>query len=170
MRILITGLILFVIWSFFSMWLYVDILKPITVKPVVEVQPLSEKQTREADSLKKFFDSMPKALMIYFDFDKALFKADPLTDNSISEMKKWMEMYPGYKLHITGYTDFIGTQEYNLALGMKRAEIVKSYVEKLGIGSDKLVVSSRGKEEPVDDQITSAGRAKNRRTELTLKK
>jgi OOP family OmpA-OmpF porin len=142
-----------------------------TKNPVaVVLQPVSEKQTREADSLKKFYESMPKDLMIYFDFDKAIFKGDPSTENSISEMKKCMESYPDYKLHIIGHTDFIGTPEYNLDLGMKRAQIVKSYVEKQGIGADKIVVSSRGKEQSVDNQITSEGRAKNRRTEITLKK
>lgn len=170
MRILITGFILFVIWSFFSMWLYVDILKPLTRKPVVVVQPLSEKQTREADSLKKFYDSMPKDLLIYFDFDKAVFKGDPQIDNSLSEMKKWIEKYPDYKIHIIGHTDFIGTPEYNLALGMKRAKIVENYVEKQGIGADKIVVSSLGNDRPVGNQVTSDSRAKNRRTEITLKK
>jgi outer membrane protein OmpA-like peptidoglycan-associated protein len=170
MRILITGFILFVIWSFFSMWLYVDILKPMTKETEVVVQLLSEKQTREADSLKKFYDSMPKDLMIYFDFDKSNFKGDPLIDNSVSEMKKWIETYPDYKVHITGYTDFIGTPEYNLALGMKRAEIVKDYVGKQGIVPDKIVVTSAGKEQNVDNQITSEGRSKNRRTVITLKK
>jgi outer membrane protein OmpA-like peptidoglycan-associated protein len=170
MRILITGFILFVIWSFFSMWLYVDILKPLTKKPVAVVQPVDEKQTREADSLKKFYDSMPKDLIIYFDFDNANFKGAPQIENSLSEMKKWMEKYPDYKLHIIGYTDFIGTPEYNLALGMKRAQIIKNWVEKQGVSSDKIVVSSRGKEQSIDNQITSEGRSKNRRTEITLKK
>jgi outer membrane protein OmpA-like peptidoglycan-associated protein len=170
MRILITGFILFVIWSFFSMWLYVDILKPMTKETEVVVQLLSEKQTREADSLKKFYDSMPKDLMIYFDFDKSNFKGDPQIDNSVSEMKKWIETYPDYKVHIIGHTDFIGTPEYNLALGMRRAEIVKDYVGKQGIVPDKTVVTSAGKEQNMDNQITSEGRSKNRRTVITLKK
>jgi outer membrane protein OmpA-like peptidoglycan-associated protein len=169
MRILITGFISFVIWSVFSMWLYVDILKPMTKKSIV-VQPVSESMTREADSLKKFYDSMPKDLMIYFEFDKSIFKGDPQTDNSVSEMKKWLEKYPDYKLHVIGHTDFIGTPEYNLELGMKRARIVKNYIEKQGIGSDKILVSSRGKEITFGEQITSAGRLKNRSTEITIKK
>jgi outer membrane protein OmpA-like peptidoglycan-associated protein len=170
MRILTTGFILFVIWSFFSMWLYVDILKPMVKRTEVTVQPVSEKQTREADSLKKFYDSMPKDLMIYFDFDKANFKGDPQIDNSISEMKKWIETYPDYKVHIIGHTDFIGTPDYNFALGMKRAEIASIYVGKQGITPDKIVVTSVGSEQNVDNQITSEGRSKNRRTVITLKK
>ena len=75
-----------------------------------------------------------------------------------------------YKLHVIGHTDFIGTPEYNLKLGLKRAQIVQKYLETKGIVSDKIVPSSRGAEQPVADLITSAGRAKNRRTEITLKK
>ena len=169
MRILITGLIVFVIWSFFSMWLYVDILKPLTKTPPV-LQPIPESQIREADSLKKFYASMPKDLMIYFEFDDARFKTDTQIDNKINEFKKWMNKYPDYKLHVTGHTDFIGTSRYNLDLGLKRAKIIQKYLINKGISSDKIVTSSLGEEHPAADHITKAGRAKNRRIEITLKK
>jgi outer membrane protein OmpA-like peptidoglycan-associated protein len=169
MRILITGLILFVSWSFFSMWLYVDILKPLTkTQPVV--QPMSEKQIREADSLKQFYASMPKDLMIYYEFDKSKFIPDPQIETSVAEFKNWLEKYPEYKLHVIGHADFIGTAEYNLKLGSERAMIIQKYLEEKGIGPDKIAASSRGEEQPVADLYTSAGRAKNRRTELTIKK
>jgi outer membrane protein OmpA-like peptidoglycan-associated protein len=169
MRILITGLIVFVTWSFFSMWLYVDILKPLTKTPPV-VQQLSEKQIREADSLKQFYASMPKDLMIYYEFDKSKFIPDPQIDISITEFKDWLAKYPEYKLHVIGHADFIGTAEYNLKLGSERAIIIQKYLEEKGIGPDKIVTTSRGEEQPVADLYTSAGRAKNRRTEITIKK
>jgi outer membrane protein OmpA-like peptidoglycan-associated protein len=169
MRVLITGFIVCVIWSFFSMWLYVDILKPLTRKPPV-VQTIPESQTREADSLKQFYASMPKDLMIYFEFDKAKFKTDPQIDSSIGEFKKWLEKYPDYKLHVIGNTDFIGTPDYNIDLGLERAQVIQKYLETQGVAADKIVTSSRGKENPVADLITSKGRAMNRRTEITLKK
>ena len=169
MRILITGFILLVVWSFFSMWLYVDILKPMT-KKIVIVQPVPEIQTREADSLKRFYASMPKDLMIYFEFDNSKFKPDPQTDSSIAEFKKWLDKYPEYKLTVTGHTDFIGTSAYNLDLGLKRAKIVEKYIETRGIAPEKIVIASRGKEQQIADLITSAGRAMNRRTELSIKK
>jgi outer membrane protein OmpA-like peptidoglycan-associated protein len=169
MRSLITGFILFIGWSFFSMWLYVDILKPMTIKKPV-VPPVPESQIREADSLKKFYASMPKDLLISFEFDDSRFKPDPQTDSSISEFKKWLEKYPEYKLYVTGHTDFIGTNDYNLDLGLKRAGIIQNYLEKQGISSEKIFTSSRGEEQPIADLITSTGRSKNRRTEITIKK
>jgi outer membrane protein OmpA-like peptidoglycan-associated protein len=170
MRILITGFIVLVIWSFFSMWLYVDVLKPAAVQKPVVIQPVSEKETREADSLKKFYASMPKDLMIVFDFDKSKFKPDQKTDSAVAEFKKWLEKYPEYKLQVAGNTDFIGTPDYNERLGLERAFVIQKYLESQGIGSDKITAISQGEDKPIADLITSAGRAKNRRTEVTLKK
>jgi OOP family OmpA-OmpF porin len=169
MRILITGFIVFVIWSFFSMWLYVDILRPAAKKPVV-VQPAPESQSKEADSLMKIYASMPKDLLIFFDFDQAKFKPDPLTDSSIVKFKEWLDKHPEAVLSITGHTDFIGTPEYNQALGLERAQIIQKYLENKGIPPGKMVTVSRGEEQPIASHITSEGRAKNRRTEITIKK
>jgi OOP family OmpA-OmpF porin len=151
------------------MWLYVDILKPATKKTVV-VQLLPDKQTREADSLMQLKALMPKDLMIYFEFDKTKFKSDPQTDISIAEFKSWLDKYPESMLTVTGHTDFIGSPEYNQALGLERAQIVEKYLENKGIAVNKMITGSKGKEQPIDDNITHQGREKNRRTEITIKK
>jgi OOP family OmpA-OmpF porin len=169
MRILITGFIVLVIWSFFSMWLYVDVLKPATKKPVV-VQPAPESQSKEADSLMKIYASMPKDLLIYFEFDKSKFIPDPQTESRIAEFKIWLDNHTEAVLSVTGHTDFIGTPEYNQALGLERAHIIRKYLESKGIPPNKMITSSRGEEQPIASHITSEGRAKNRRTEITIKK
>ena len=169
MRILVTGLIVFVIWSFFSTWLYVDLLKPATVKQA-EAQPVTEIQNTEADTLMKFYASMPKDLTIYFEFDNFKFETDQQTDSSIAEFDKWLDKYPDYMLSVTGHTDFVGTSEYNQALGLERAQIVGKYLESKGIPAERMVIASKGKEQPVAKNIFSEGRAKNRRTEITIKK
>ena len=169
MKILITGFIVFVIWSFFSTWLYVDVLKPATTKQV-EAQPVTEIQNTEADTLIKFNASMPKDLTIYFEFDNFKFETDQQTDSSIAEFDKWLDKYPDYMLSVTGHTDFVGTSEYNQALGLDRAQVVAKYLESKGIPADKMLIASKGKEQPVAKNIYSEGRAKNRRTEITIKK
>jgi len=169
MRIFITGFIVLVVWSFFSMWLYVDILKPATRKQVVIQQPLPETPNREADSLAKFYASMPH-LYLYFDFDKAKLEADPDTKGKIEELKAWMEKYPASVITVTGHTDFIGTPEYNMKLGLERAEAVKNFLEGKGIPASKMVTASMGAEQPAGGIITSYGRDLNRRTEVTIKK
>jgi outer membrane protein OmpA-like peptidoglycan-associated protein len=168
MRILITGFFALVIWSFLSMWLYVDILKPATRKQVV-VRPAEETRSREADSLAKLYATMPRELKITFDFDKTNLIVDPEDDRSISEFKAWLDKYPTAVVTVTGHTDFIGTPEYNMKLGLERAEIVKKYLEEKGIPSEKMITSSMGENKPVADHITAEGRAKNRRTEVTIK-
>lgn len=169
MRILIIGFVVFVIWSFFSVWLYVDKIKPAMNKPVA-VQPNPETQTNVADSLIQLNALMPKDLMIYFEFDNTKFKPDPQTNSSITEFKTWLDKNPGSMLTITGHTDFIGTAEYNQVLGLKRAQIIQKYLESKGIVANKMITDSKGKDQPVADKITKEGRAKNRRTVITIKK
>jgi outer membrane protein OmpA-like peptidoglycan-associated protein len=170
MRILVTGFIVLVIWSFFSMWMYVDVLKPATKVQAVVIQPISENQSKEADSLMKFNASMPKDLMIYFEFDNCKFIPDQQTDSRIAEFKAWMEKYPDYMLSVTGHTDFVGTPEYNQALGLERAKIVSKYLEEKGIPASRMETGSKGKDQPAGNNIMSQGRAKNRRTEISIKK
>ncbi|MGD0582985.1 MAG: OmpA family protein [Bacteroidales bacterium] len=169
MRILITGFVILVIWSFFSMWLYVDVLKPQTKKQMV-VQPVPENQNREADSLAKLYASMPKELRIFFDFDKTKMIPNPAADSSIVQFKAWMAKYPAALLTVTGRTDFIGKPDYNMKLGTKRADIVKKFLESKGIPSDKMVIVPAEQEIPLINQIRTTERAQNRRTEVTIKK
>jgi len=168
MRILITGFVLFVIWCFFSAWLYNDVLLPVINKPVT-VQTIPEPQNPVADSLAKLYASMPKPLMISFDFDKFKLKTDTQTDSYIAEYKTWLGKYPGSILSVTGHTDLVGTPDYNLELALKRAQVVEQYLEKQGIEAGRMQTQSKGETEPAEDYLTPEGRAKNRRTEISIK-
>lgn len=168
MRILITGFVLFVIWCFISAWLYNDKLLPVMNKPVV-VQTVPEKLTREADSLMQLKASMPANLLIYFEFNEAKFKPDPQTDNRVSEFKAWLEKYPGSTLTVTGHTDLVGSADYNYKLGLKRADVVGKYIEGKGINAGRMATASKGSAEPAAGYFTAEERAKNRRTEISIK-
>lgn len=168
MRILITGFVVFVIWCFISAWLYNDKLLPAMKKPVT-ILTTPDTQTIVADSLAKIFASMPKKLMIYFEFDKVKFKSDPQTDSRIAEFKVWLDKYPGSMVSVTGHTDLVGTPDYNQALAMKRALVIQKFLVIQGIGEGKMVTESKGETQPVADYITSVERAKNRRTEISIK-
>lgn len=168
MRILITGFVVFVIWCFISAWLYNDILLPVMKKPVA-VAAIPEKSTNEADSLMKIKALMPKDLTIYFEFDDARFKPDAQTDQRVAEFKAWLNKYPGSMLSVTGHTDLVGTAEFNMNLGLKRAQVVSKYLEGQGIAGSKIMTESKGESQPVASYITSEGRAKNRRTEISIK-
>lgn len=168
MRIIVTGFVVFVIWCIVSAWLYNDKLLPVINTPVT-IKATPESQTNAADSLMKLKASMPGNLLIYFEFGKAKFKTDPQTDSSIAEFKRWLERYSGSVLTVKGNTDLVGTAEYNKALGMKRALTVSKYLETKGIDSGKIITESQGESNPAAGYITAEERAKNRRTEVTIK-
>ncbi len=167
MRILIAGFAVFVLWSLFSVWLYVEKIRPgISGPETVQLAP--ESQSILADTTLKAVVLMPEDLTLLFEFDDVSFISDPQLEESMSGFKSWLDNNPLSNLTVTGYTDIIGTEEYNLALGMKRALSVKSYLEKIGIESDRMVVSSKGKSEPDGSQATEAGRARNRRAVIKV--
>lgn len=169
MKIHIIGFVVFVIWSFFATWLYVDKILPAMNEPVM-VQSIPDTQTNPADSLAQLYALMPKDLMIYFEFDKLKFKTDPQTDNSIAEFKSWLDKYPASILLVTGHTDLVGTQDYNQTLGLRRAQVIQKYLEKTGIPSARINTYSKGENQPLGDYLTEEGRVKNRRAEVSIKK
>ncbi|MEI6047381.1 MAG: OmpA family protein [Bacteroidota bacterium] len=167
MKILITGFVVFVLWCFISAWLYNDKLLPAMKRPV-PIQIIPESQTNAADSLTKLKALMPKNLLIYFEFNNAKFKPDPQIDISIAEFKNWLGKYPVSNLSVTGYTDLVGTQDYNQTLGLRRAQIVQKYLEEKGIPPAIIIIDSKGKDQALVHYITEEGRAKNRRTEISI--
>ena len=168
MRILISGFIVFVIWSIFSVWLYVEKLKPAMDGPIT-VQPTSEIQTTLEDSVIQPEALIPNDMMIYFDFDDASFKNDSIIDNSVIEFKEWLDKNSESMLTITGHSDNKGTLKYNQILGLERAKAVQNYFQSKGIDATKLMVASEGETQPINDQTTEEGRAKNRRVIITIK-
>jgi outer membrane protein OmpA-like peptidoglycan-associated protein len=168
MRILITGFVAFVIWCFFSAWLYNDKLLPVLHKPV-PVITAPENRLNEADSLMKLKALMPKDLTIWFEFNDAKFKPDPQYENSIAEFKAWLDKYPGSMLSVQGYTDIVGTTDFNMALGLERAEVVSKFLETKGVPATRIITGSMGERKAFENYITKEGRAKNRKTEVSIK-
>ena len=168
MRIIIIGCIAFVIWCFVSAWLFNDHLLPALKKPEAAVT-VEDTGTSEADSLAQLKAMMPDDLKIYFEFNDSKFKPDPQTDSRVAEFKAWLDKYPGSRLSVTGHTDLVGTPEYNYALGQKRADVVGEYLTSQGIEAAKIITESMGESKPAAGYITGEARAKNRRTEITIK-
>ena len=72
------------------------------------------------------------------------------------------------RMEVTGHTDNTGTAAYNQRLSVRRAESVKAYLVKKGIEPNRIYTEGKGKKQPVADNKTDAGRAKNRRVELEV--
>lgn len=86
--------------------------------------------------------------------DRVLFTTDSsqLTSEAQAILRgqvKWLARYPGYTVTIQGHADERGTREYNIALGARRAEAVRTYLGQLGLNSVSLRTVSFGKERPV---------------------
>ncbi len=169
MRILYTGVAAFVIWSFFSTWLYVDVLRH-AAKPTVTVQAIQETPNNAADSLAKLYAMMPKDLTIYYEFDKFRFASDPQIETGLTEFKSWLDKHPESVLIVTGYTDLVGEKDYNKDLGLERARMVQQYLEGKGFPASKIVAASKGEDDPAAGYITPEERAKSRRTVISIKK
>ncbi len=98
----------------------------------------------------------------------AKFKPDPQNDSRLAEFKSFIEKNPSSVLSVTGYTDLVGTAEFNQELGLKRALTVQKYLGGKGFPAERMKAESGG-EDISSDYITEEGRAKVRRAEISVK-
>ena len=131
--------------------------------PVVKEQPeliiqeeSLEDQARKAGALQN----------INFDFDK--YNLKPEAVKRLDQTGDWVSKNAGVKIRIEGHCDERGTNEYNLALGDRRANSAKKYLVDLGIAADRLSTISYGEERPADSGHNEAAWAKNRQDEFKI--
>jgi len=103
---------------------------------------------------------------VHFDFDKYNLRPDALKilDEAIAKL----QANPSINVTIEGHTDSVGTQQYNLALGDRRANAARDYLLMRGIAAGRLRTVSFGEDRPIDTNETAAGRARNRRAHLVV--
>jgi len=120
--------------------------------PPAPPKPTTEKVTFAADAL--------------FDFDKYVIKPEARAklDDLVSKLA-------GVNLEVivaVGHTDWIGTEEYNLGLSKRRSDAIKQYLVSKGIEANRIYTEGKGESQPVADNRTAEGRAKNRRVEIEV--
>jgi peptidoglycan-associated lipoprotein len=98
---------------------------------------------------------------VYFEFDKSELSA--ASRASLQKDGDWMRKWPSTKVTVEGHADARGTNEYNLALGERRAASIRDYLGTLGITVTRVSVVSKGEEEPVCREDNEACWSKNRR-------
>jgi OOP family OmpA-OmpF porin len=103
---------------------------------------------------------------VNFDFDKATIRPDAkvILDEAAAILKR----NPDVHVNVDGYTDSIGTKEYNQKLSERRAASVADYLSQQGVSRSNLTPRGFGEDNPVDSNKTKEGRAKNRRVELLV--
>jgi outer membrane protein OmpA-like peptidoglycan-associated protein len=104
---------------------------------------------------------------VHFDFDR--YSLRPEAARALDEAVKTLQQNPELRLQVEGHTCNIGTAEYNLALGDRRANAVRDYLASRGIGADRLQTVSYGEERPKHDNSREETRRLNRRAALVVR-
>jgi len=101
-------------------------------------------------------------------FDTAKYSLKPDTKISLAKVAGILLAYPGLKVQVEGFTDAVGSDEYNQKLSEDRAATVKDFLVSQGVSGNNITSQGFGKTRPVADNSTSQGRAQNRRVNLIV--
>lgn len=104
--------------------------------------------------------------VIYFSYDQAALSSQ--TQSVLQQIAARLKSETGYNIQIEGHCDERGTTEYNLALGDRRANSVREYLETLGVAPQRLSTISYGEERPTAEGHTESEFALNRRVEFKI--
>ncbi len=103
---------------------------------------------------------------VYYKFDSV--QLEPEAEEILLKNAEWLKAHPTTRVEIEGHCDDIGSAEYNLALGAKRAQTARDFLLGQGIASERLVTISYGKEAPACFEATEECRVKNRRARFVM--
>lgn len=128
---------------------------------VAQAQPApadaTPKEVADAAALKQLLTGP----IAYFDFDKSNLTSED--QEKLRALAQALKAHPGAHIRIAGNTDEIGTEEYNMALGQRRADVARTYLITLGIAPSRIDTVSYGENRPAVPGTDAAARAKNRR-------
>jgi outer membrane protein OmpA-like peptidoglycan-associated protein len=101
-------------------------------------------------------------------FDTAKYTLKPGTQVSLAKVATILQLYPGLKIQVEGYTDSVGGDEYNQKLSENRANAVHDFLVANGVPAANVTAAGYGKNSPVADNSTAAGRQQNRRVTMVV--
>ena len=129
-----------------------------TVVEIIEEKEVSSELVRQIENF--------ESTNIYFDFDKSNLK--PEAQETLKKKAAFLRYNPSFAFLIAGNCDNRGTEEYNLALGERRADSAKQYLIALGISDDRIKTISYGELRPADPANNEVAWALNRRDTFKL--
>ena len=141
--------------------------QPVVVEEKEEVVVVEEKKEEPVVVPKETkMDTMVMEEDIYFNFDKS--NLTPAAQENLLQKAEWLRENRDTTITIEGHCDERGTNEYNLALGDRRADSTKAFLVNLGISASRITTISYGEERPVCTQKNEECWAKNRRANFVL--
>jgi peptidoglycan-associated lipoprotein len=136
----------------------------VNIKPVEETADTTGQADR---NLRMDMDrDLARIQIVYFAFDKS--EITPVELNKISNNAEILQKWPNWTVNIEGHCDERGTNEYNLALGERRARAAQRALEAEGIAGSRISIVSYGEERPADPGHTDASWERNRRAEFRI--
>jgi len=127
--------------------------------------PLSEDELFARKSLDQLNAEMPLS-DVSFAYDMSTVQDDQRA--ILQKNADWMRRWTSTRVSIEGHADARGTNEYNLALGDRRARAVMDYMVSLGIAADRMAVVSKGEEAPLCTEMTEGCYQRNRRGHFVI--
>ncbi len=133
--------------------------------PVVQEPQLTEEELFLQKSLDQINREKPLGT-IYFDYDRAVIRDD--ARGVLDGNAAWMKRFRSAKVLVEGHCDERGTEEYNLALGEKRAKSAQDYLLSTGVPADRLKIISYGKSQPLNPGHDESAWQMNRRAQFLI--
>jgi peptidoglycan-associated lipoprotein len=146
------------------------------VAPVAEIAPAPVAQTAGGGEAPAVLSAEPvreaaapiapplKLEKLFFEFDA--YVLTPEAREILARNAEWLRQNPAAKLSIEGHCDERGSDEYNMALGQRRADAVKEYLVSLGVAAERLSSTSYGEERPAAAGSDESAWSQNRRAEF----
>ena len=133
---------------------------------IVTMQEMKQEVTADASSLANALDTSGHIAIYGIHFDTAKATIQPDSEVTLSEIAKLLTQNPELRLRVEGHTDNQGNGPANQTLSEKRAQAVVAWLVSHGVSASRLSAKGFGSTQPVADNSTDDGRAKNRRVEL----
>jgi len=133
---------------------------------IITEQAMNQEVTADASSLKDELNKTGHVAVYGILFDTGKATLQPASDEPLSQVLQMVQGDDALKVMIEGHTDNVGAAAANQALSEKRAQSVRDWLTEKGIAASRLTAKGYGASNPVADNTTEEGRAKNRRVEL----
>jgi len=138
------------------------VIPPVEIIPVVSSDVMGA-ESNQFENLKK-----EKAINLHIQFQYKSTSVDNRSLETINKYAAFLKGHPSQHAQIIGYTDSVGSAKYNKKLSKKRADAVVKLLIEHGVDPSQLTAIGMGEENPIADNATKSGRAKNRRIETKL--